>query len=230
MDGRDVYDVLRGIGAETLQHANTVTTSCTFLEHGALLSREYVEQHGLAQTSQESDAIDKRYNIWDCVFVDHVNIHYRGGRRKGPNMYGPVLFQFNTDLLLSLPDGSDVHVTKMNPVHWTSRQRDEERWFGDAAELSRSLNFGDFDKMIVIRTPGRKIDFPSQPVRIALDNPHRTLMNGTDAYQHAEQRLRNAARLGGVGLSIQTHECRPGCICLERYAQYEQQFFDTRFA
>ena len=39
MNPREVYDVLIKIGARTLHHANTITTSCTFLESGALLSR-----------------------------------------------------------------------------------------------------------------------------------------------------------------------------------------------
>ena len=64
-----VYQVLKGIGATHLHHANTVTTSCTFLEHAALLSRDYVEKHGLAQTNQSSDEIDKKYGIWTAYLL-----------------------------------------------------------------------------------------------------------------------------------------------------------------
>lgn len=42
-----------------LYHANTVMTACTFLENGGLLSRGYVEENGLRQTSQGSDSKDK---------------------------------------------------------------------------------------------------------------------------------------------------------------------------
>lgn len=117
MKPSDVYEVLKGIGASRLHHANTVTTSCTFLEHGGLLSRGYVESHHLEQTYQPSDDIDQKYGIWDRVFVDHVDIRYRAGRVKGPNQYGPVLFELPLDILLNLPTASDVLVTKMNPIY-----------------------------------------------------------------------------------------------------------------
>lgn len=65
MNPADVYHVLDGIGARVLHHANTASTSCTFLEHGALLSRGCVEGRGLSQTAQASDAIDKKFGIWD---------------------------------------------------------------------------------------------------------------------------------------------------------------------
>lgn len=71
-----------------------------------------MEKHGLRQTPQSSDATDKKYGIWDAVFLDHVDIHYRGGRKKGPNQYGPVLFVLSLDVLLRLPAGTDVRVTE----------------------------------------------------------------------------------------------------------------------
>ncbi len=100
MNAKDVYDVLvqLQVPPPNLHHANTVTTSCTFLENGALLSRGYVQKYGLEQTPQGSDDIDKKYGIWDAVFLDQVDIHFRGGRRKGPNQYGPVLFVLDLDV------------------------------------------------------------------------------------------------------------------------------------
>ena len=44
MTGSDVYDVLQTKGVNILYHANTVTTSCTFLRIGGLASRGYVEE------------------------------------------------------------------------------------------------------------------------------------------------------------------------------------------
>ena len=108
MQGKDVYNILKKIGAKQLHHANTVRTSCTFLEHGALLSRGFVEDKGLKQTSQYTDALDKKYKIWHRVFLDHVDIHARGGRRKGFNQYGPVLFVFDLGILIDLPNDTDV--------------------------------------------------------------------------------------------------------------------------
>lgn len=230
MTPKEVYDVLKKIGAQHLHHANTVTTSCTFLEHGALLSRGYVESHGLKQTPQDSDAIDKKYGIWDCVFLDHVDIHYRGGRAKGPNQYGPVLFVFELNVLLGLPRGTDVRVTKMNPTRWTNRQKDEDRWYLSADELAKSIGYGDFDKMLVITTPSGKVDFPGGPVRIALDDPNRKMSTGADAYRHAEQRLKAASQKGKITINITPHQCRDGCICVATYKSYNIPYFDSRFA
>src|SRR5687768_18349840 len=141
MTPKEVHDVLAKIGAKYLHHANTVTTSCTFLEHGALLSRGYVEDHGFKQTPQESDALDKKFGIWDRVFLDHVDIHYRGGRRKGPNQYGPVLFVLDLTVLLQLPKGTEVGVTKTNPIHWRGNQKDADRWYLTPAELTNNISY-----------------------------------------------------------------------------------------
>jgi hypothetical protein len=229
MKPKEVYDVLFKIGATHLHHANTVATSCTFLENAALLSRGYVENHGLTQTPQGSDALDRQYGIWDGVFLDHVDIHHRGGRRKGPNQYGPVLFVLELDSLLLLPSATDIRVTKTNPIHWTDKQEVGERWFLTAQQLENAIGYGDFDKMLVINTPSGSVEFPNHEVRIALDDPKRKMTGGTDAYQHAEQRLTAAARKGGMSVHIAPHECQPGCICLAKYAGYDPRYFDRRF-
>jgi hypothetical protein len=230
MKPAEVHDVLVSIGATQLHHANTVTTSSTFLEEGALLSRGYVEAHGLKQTSQSSDSIDKRYGIWDAVFVDHVDIHYRGGRKKGPNQYGPILFELNVNALLKLPSETDVRVTKKNPIHWKDKQDDAERYFLSPEELRKNIGYGDFDKMLVIFTPTGRFEFPEKRVRIALDNPQRSMSNGEDAYRHAEQRLREAAKKGLVTADLGPHACLAGCACVDTYKSYPLAQFDSRFA
>jgi hypothetical protein len=230
MTPKDVHDVLKKIGVQNLHHANTVTTSCTFLEESALLSRGYVESHRLKQTPQESDALDKKYGIWDRVFLDHVDIHYRGGRAKGPNQYGPVLFVFELKVLLGLPRGTNVQVTKMNPTHWTNKQKEGDRWYLSPDELAKNIGYGDFDKMLVITTPSGKVDFPNDPVQISLDDPNRKMSSGVDAYRHAEQRLKAAARKGEVVIDIASHQCRDGCICVPTYTSYSVPYFDSRFA
>jgi hypothetical protein len=223
MQAAEVYNVLQAIGASTLHHANTVTTSCTFLEQGGLASREYVEARGLVQTEQSSDAIDKKYNIWHCVFVDHVDIHGRAGRKKGPNQYGPVLFLLDLEVLLGLPEGTEIFVTKKNPIYWYDRQPDTERWFQSAAELAANIHFGDFDKMLVIQIMSGKLDFPEGRTRIMLDDPQRQVSNGQDAYTYAEARLKAAAAGGGVQVAIERHNCRSDCICLETYAKWSTE-------
>lgn len=224
-----IYEVLKGIGATQLHHANTVTTSCTFLEHAALLSRGYVENQGLAQTYQGSDAIDKKYGVWNRVFVDHVDIHHRGGRVKGPNQYGPVLFSFDLNILLTLPTGSDVLVTKTNPIHWNPSQTDGDRWYLTPEELTNSMHYGNFDNMLVINTTDGKVDFPNKPALISLDEPQRNLSSGKDAYASAEERLLESAKAAGVAVAIDKHNCRPDCTCVEKYKGYPQKYFDRIF-
>jgi len=229
MQGADIYAILKRIGATHLHHANTVTTSSTFLEQGGLASRGFVEGHSLHQTSQPSDEKDKRYNIWHCVFLDHVDIHYRAGRVKGPNLYGPVLFLLDLEILLRLPVGSEVFVTKSNPVHWFDNQPVGDRWFQTLDELAANLAFGNFDKMLVIQTPSEIIPFPDGRAQIALDDPKRRLSSGEDAFAHAQERLQVAAAAGGIQVSIAPHECRSDCSCAEQYARYSSAYMDLWF-
>jgi len=221
MDATEVFGVLKGIGATHLHHANSVTTSCTFLEQGCLASRGFVQDRNLKQTPQTSDGIDQKYGIWHRVFVDHVDIHDRAGRVKGPNHYGPVLFVLDLDVLLELPEGSKVLVTKKNPVYWRNEEPDGARWFQNQEELAASLHYGDFDKMLVIQTPSGKLDFPNRIAQIILDNPQRKVSSGQDAYTYAEDRLKKAAKTGQVQVSIIPRTCRYGCTCVQKYAGWD---------
>lgn len=231
MQGTDVYGVLQQIRATHLYHANSVTTSCTFLEEAGLVSRGLVEDHGLKQTPQpSSDEIDKKYGIWHSVFLDHVNIHERAGKSKGPNYYGPVLFVLDLKILLSLPENTEVLVTKVNPVHWYDGQPDGDRWFQSPEELAKDIHFGEFHKMLVIQTPSEKVDFPDRLARIFLDDPQRQMPSGENAYTHAEKRLNAAAANGGVKASIERHRCRTDCKCAERYATYDPRKFYSFFS
>ena len=229
MQGCDVYNVLKKIGATHLHHANSVTTSCTFLEQRGLLSRGFVEDHGLNQTAQSSDETDKKYGIWHRIFVDHVDIHDRAGRKKGPNYYGPVLFVFGLEILLGLPASTETLVTKMNPVHWRDNQSESDRYFQSAEELSKSIRFGNFDKMLVIQTPSGKLDFPQREARIILDDPKRQVSPGKDACSHAAEQLNAAAAIGKIKASIERRECQSGCICLQKYATWSVQDMNLYF-
>jgi len=230
MEGTEVFGVLKGIRATHVHHANSVTTSCTFLEKGGLASRGFVQDHGLKQTPQpSSDEIDQKYDIWHRVFVDHVDIHDRAGQKKGPNHYGPVLFVLDLDVLLHLPADSEVLVTKKNPVHWQDGEPDGARWFRSAEELAKNIKFGNFDKMLVIQTPSGMLDFPGRSACIILDDPQRKVSSGQDAYTYAEARLKKAAKAGGVQVSVARRTCRDGCTCVEKYATWNAKAFDLCF-
>ncbi len=225
MKPNEVHQILRNIGVTNLHHANTVTTSSTYLEQGGLLSRSFVEDHHLIQTPLYSDAENKNHNVWEWIFLDHIDIHAQTGRNKGHNQYGPVLFVFHLDLLLGLPPGSEVFVTRYNFLYWQSQHHDQ-KWTRKSGELARNINLGDLNKIIVIKTPSGKIDFPSRQVQIILDDPQRNISTGDNAYLHAEKKLRKAATTGKIDALIKKRQCDEGCICLKKYATKLQKHFD----
>ncbi len=232
MQGREVYDVLKNLKAAHpvhLHHANTVGTSCTFLEQGGMLSREFVDSHKLFQTAQSSDEVDKKYGVWDRIFLDHVDIHERGGRARGANYYGPVLFVFDLEILLGLPAGTEILVAKENPVDWKENQPNSERWFETVEELSASLHFGDFKKMLMIKTPQGRLDFPNHAANIILDDPQRKLSSGEDAYTNALNRLNAAAGVGHINAAVTRRVCQQGCACIQKYAARTVQYMDMFF-
>ncbi len=224
MQGTDVYEVLKRIGATNLYHANSVATSCTFLQQDGLVSRGFVEDRGLEQTSQFSDESDKKNGIWHRVFLDHVDIHDRAGEK---NQYGPVLFRFDLNILLGMPVGTEILVTKKNPVHWDDQDPDSERWFQSKDKLAKKINFGDFGKMLVIKTPSEMLDFPNRRALIILDDPQRNLSSGENAYTHAKNRLKATA--SPIDASIERRECRRGCSCTKEYAEDTNEEIDKYF-
>jgi hypothetical protein len=160
--------LLKGMGAKQLYHANTVATSCRFLQQSGLRSREFVEVQGLKQTPRYKDAAE--YGVWNGIFLDTDDIHRRGGRAKGPNQYGPVLFMGDVEVLLQLPEGSDVSITKDNPSNWYDWQGEDKPWFQTVEEIKshiehKTFRVGDYCKSCVIRTPSGRLDFPK-------DNDH----------------------------------------------------------
>ncbi len=216
--GKDVYDVVTRNDVSLLHHANSVTTSCTFLQLKGVASRGYVEARGLAQTAQYTDADDKEYGIWNDVFTDGVDVHFRGGKAKGANKYGPVLFKLPVAVLRNLPAGSHVMVTKENPANWRDGEPNSARYFETIADLRAGYRFGDFKQHIVIRTPSGILPFPASQVLIDLDNPQRKLPDGSDAYVSARAKLAAAAKEAGIKISVTLHQCQPECKCVEKYA------------
>lgn len=225
LQGPDVYNVLKGKNIHNLYHANTVTTSCTFLKLGGLASRGYVTDIGLPQTSQYTDSIDKKYGIWYDVFTDTVDIHYRAGRFKF-NQYGPVLFVLDLAILKTLPQRSEVFVTKKNPTKWIDGEPIDKRFFTTQEELESSLEVGTFDQMVVIRTRKGILPFPEGTIQIILDDPQRTLSDGTSAFLHATTRIKTAA-LGNTHIHLTKRICRGDCRCLELYKTFRD--FDKFF-
>ena len=70
LNKHELYEILNNKRIHNLYNANTISTSITFLNEKHLLSRKYVSDNGLFQTEQYSDELDKKFNIWDDIFLD----------------------------------------------------------------------------------------------------------------------------------------------------------------
>ena len=215
MLGTDVYPILLSKGISSLYHANSVVTSNSLLQLSGLASRGYVERHGLPQTKQYTDPVDRRFGIWNDVFTDGVDIHERSSNR---NQYGPVLFVLDARFLLELPDGVEVLVTRINPTKWVNGQSIQDRYFATAAELTAGLTYGTFDQMITFRTANRILPFGERLEEIILDDPQTRRADGSDVFTSAQQSLRATAAASGIVASVVQRTCNVGCKCIGRYA------------
>jgi hypothetical protein len=214
MTGNEVYDILVERGVTHLHHANSVRTSLSQLRLGGLASRALVESNKLAQTSQITDTEDREYGIWGDVFVDTVDIHKRISNR---NMYGPVLFVVNVDVLRALPQTARVLVTRSNPTKWGNTKTDAERYFLTAAELNKGLNVGNFDQMLVIRTTEGIVPFTHHLEEIVLDEP-RLAFGTSPEFDEAASALANAVATLGLNVRINRRSCAP-CNCIRSYGE-----------
>ncbi|MGV3627212.1 MAG: hypothetical protein ACO1PN_05950 [Betaproteobacteria bacterium] len=227
MKGAEVYSVLQVKRIHQLYHANSITTSATFLRLGGLASREHVEHHGLAQTSQYTDEIDQRFGIWNDVFTDSVDIH---ARIKNRNQYGPVLFILDTKILTTLPVDIDVLITKSNPTKWANGQEHPDRYFTTPAELAAGLIKGTFDQMITYRIPNGLLPFGAHLQQIILDDPKVNRPDNIGNYAITQQALQEAAAIGEVATPISQRTCEAECKCCQFYAanpKWVQQFFSV---
>lgn len=166
LDNNELHEFLIRRGIPTLYHANTVSTSITYLQQKGLLSRGGVELLGLTQTKQSSDSKDKLFNVWNDIFLDTVDLHKHFLRQ---NLYGPVLFKFNVDCILN--KDFDIWITKNNPIYWSENDSDEEKYFINIEELNQKWdNIDTQKKMITIRNNKQPILFENLN-RIVIDDP-----------------------------------------------------------
>lgn len=204
-------------GITHLHHANTVATAITFIEQKGLLSRGAVDKLQLYQTPQSSDRKDKLFNIWNDVFLDTHDLHSHFGRE---NRYGPVLFKFSIDFLLKTK--SEVWVTKDNPIRWTRRMRNNEKYFSSVAGMKREWDtYKRERRMITIRNNSRAILFKYLE-EITLDEPGLTL-HDIDLFRVARKRLRSAIKTSGLEFKITTRECPSYCYCEDNYFEKSER-------
>lgn len=215
MTGQEAYSVLVARGVTRLFHANSVTTSVSQLHLGGLASRQKVEQSQLPQTDQYTDATDRSFGVWNDVFLDTVDIHARASRR---NQYGPVLFELNVAILLNLPNQSIVLMIRSNPSKWMAHTPDEDRYFVTPAQLSSGLEIGNFDHMLLIRTPSGIIPISNHLKTLTLDEP-RLNTGESEEYIAAKNALSTAAHTVGVQVNIARRNCASSCRCTTNYAE-----------
>ncbi len=213
LNANRILDVLREKGVDALYHANTVQTSCTFLQQGHLLSRGTIEERGLAQTPQQSDRLDKKYGLWYDVFLDGVDIH---GRAKNRNLYGPILFVFDINLL-SQDWLSSLWITKKNPQKWREREVLSDRYFSTVKEFQEIYLKGNFDTILVLRHIGGVLRLKPYLKKIVVDNPQ--LQPGeVDIYSQTVGALKASARIGEMpNIIIEPRGCGNLCSCASEY-------------
>ncbi|MFY0481288.1 hypothetical protein ACI6PS_01680 [Flavobacterium sp. PLA-1-15] len=177
LDKNELYQILYEKGIKNLYHANTIATSITFLNQRSLLSRKYVEDNHLFQTGQYSDAKDKKFEIWDGIFLDAMDIHTEFKRR---NKYGPFLFSFDISLIKS-EYIKTVRVTKVNPVHWNSQQTEKDWYYSDLVEFKDNYKKGnkyrDVGSMIILNNIEGKLPLRPFLNKFILDNPNVSVNN-----------------------------------------------------
>lgn len=215
---KQVYEVLKNKGVESIYHANSVITACRFLRSGSLMSRGTVERKGLYQTPQDSDLIDKKKGIWFDVFADPIDIH---DRAKRANLYGPVLFVLDLEIISKSYAGK-VWITKLNPMKWGHKQHNR-KWFTSKKDLKDNFVYGEFDHMIVFRHCGGELPFKKYLRKIILDDPSLKSRAGIDYYSMAYGAIRLAMTDGGINERITKRECRPSCQCKNYYGTNRQK-------
>lgn len=209
----ELYKLLTEKGIHHLYHANTVSTSRTFIEQGGLMSRGAVETGNLNQTPQSSDAIDKVFGVWNDVFLDTVDLHTYFGRQ---NHYGPVLFKLSTDFLNETD--LDIWITKDNPINWNQEMSDEKKYFNSVAELSENwAKYQRQRKMTTIKNNTSPI-LMKYVEEVIVDNPGVQITESELViFNQAMSDLKDSLKVNPpLKNKFKTRTCS-GCFCRENY-------------
>lgn len=217
LDAKELYSFLCSRGIKNFFHANTVMTSCTYIEHKGLMSRGFVEQMGLNQTEQSSDNLDKKFGVWNDIFLDIVDLH---GYFPRQNSYGPVCFVLDLRLLLD-DEFQDICITKNNPMYWTESMVEEDKFYYSVDEYA--YNYENIEKhhdlynhMVTIHDTFRVIPFEKYLIKIILDNPG-VKVNDVNLYERAKDKLVDSLDKSGFSIDmLETRKCS-GCFCHENY-------------
>lgn len=217
-----IKEILAYKGVEYLYHVNTVVTSLTYINNGGLLSRGSVEDAGLLQTPQESDYLDREFDVFYDIFFDSVDIHERA---KQTNHYGVIAFEFSIDVLDELDD-CDILVTKDNPIRWKSAEDYENNYFTNERDLCDYFFKGNFAQHITIRKPYRPIRFDYLK-NIIIETPYE-MENKT--FNVALESIENALMNNGYNPDLLVfRKCSSDCRCKAEYKNNHPGFTYYRF-
>lgn len=220
---KELHSFLKSKGISCFYHANTVTTSCSFIKMGGLLSRGHMEKLDAPQTSQSSDNIDIKFGVWNDIFIDIMDLH---GYFPRQNYYGPVCFALDINLLLDdhLPA---IHITTNNPTNW--KENESKKYLYSISEYIDNFETN-YDNnrlqqnMITIEADSYILPFDKYLKEIIIDDPG---INGY--FNHAFQRINSALVSHDLArIKISKRQCR-NCWCKSNYRQYNRSQLEKLF-
>lgn len=217
-----IKEILLDNDVEYLYHANTVATSVTFLLHGGLLSRGAIEEQGLFQTPQESDALDKKLGVFYDIFFDSDDIH---SRAHDLNSYGPVTFVYSIDVLDTLQD-KVVKVTKDNPIHWNETTTEAERYFLELIPMRFEYQKGAFQQHLTICNIHEPLPFSPHLVKVLIENPN---ISNTRYFDKAVETIEKLLERNKLDVPLVVRKCSDDCKCQVKYKSYKEGFTYHRF-
>lgn len=221
LNSKEIYRILNLKGINFFHHVNTFQTSKTFIENNGLLSRKYVEENNLIQTHQESDELDRQYGVFDDVFVDGLDLHEHFNRNSP---YGPIMFKIDLKIL-TVPDFSEVYITKDNPTNWHKRPNLEDRYYENIGEFESEYRNGskvrDGQIMFTFKNSSTKLKLNKFCREIIVDNPHILSLDkskslGPVTFDKIHDLLKGN-RLGHVKLTLRHPDNIPMCWCVKNY-------------
>lgn len=126
-----------------LYHANSVSTSISFIKHKKLYSRSYGDKEFPdEQTPQWSDNLDKKAGVINDIFFDNCDCRLLS---KAGSAYGPVTFVLDENMLKD--NSLNIRITKTNPAMDKKEWSDllyENKYFKDIEELKAEAENSSF--------------------------------------------------------------------------------------
>lgn len=217
LNKKKLFKIFKRKNIEYLYHANSVVNSCHFLNHGSLLSREKVEKLNLPQTEQSSDSKDKKFKIFNDIFVDSCDIHKRGNKK---NHYGPIVFKISIDILKD-DCVNEVWITKNNPINWKDIESEESLWFQNLDEIKIDFDEFSFAQILVFRECNGVIQLKNYIKEILIDDPKKSFSSIIDLYSYTKGGLMYAYNIGPLyNITFKRRKCSLACECLKEYSNY----------